>query len=138
MKDSGYIKLYRVLLNSEVFQTEGLLKVWIWCLTRATYKERWISVPTGSGKTTIHLVPGQFIFGRETASKELVMAPSTVRNRMKKLADMGNVDSQSDSHYSIITILNWELYQGEDEEEGQPLGQAEDRQRTGRGHKQEG
>jgi len=59
--------------------------------------------------------PGQFIFGRESAAKELKMSPSTVWNRIKKLENMRNLDIESDSKYSIITIINWNTYQGREE-----------------------
>ena len=132
MEDETYIFLYRKLLHSQVFYNEGLLKVWIWCLLKATYIDRWVSVKTGKGETEVHLIPGQFIFGRKSAAKELRMNESNIRNRMKKLVTIENVDMQTDSHYSIITIRNWDTYQNliinEDSEE--------DRQRTGKGHKQ--
>ena len=34
----GWIKLHRKLLTSNVFDNEKLLKVWIWCLMKATHK----------------------------------------------------------------------------------------------------
>ncbi len=129
----GYIKLYRSLLDSQAFQNEGLLKVWIWCLVRANYKERWLPVQVGKGFSEVHLMPGQFLFGRETASKELKMNPSSVRNRIEKLKSMGNLDIKPDSHFSIITVINWDKYQSNEFEEGQAEGQPEDRQRTGKG-----
>jgi len=80
------------------------------------------------------LLPGQFIFGRESAAKELGMKPSTVRNRMQKLKKMGNLDIKVASQYSIIIIINWDTYQALDEKEDS----RKDRQRTGKGHIQEG
>jgi DNA-binding Lrp family transcriptional regulator len=109
----GYVKLYHKLLDSRVFQNEGLLKVWIWCLLRASYKERWVSLKVGKGQTEIHLLPGQFIFGRKTAAKDLKMNPSTVWKRIKKLENMQNCDIQSNNQYSVVTIVNWGFYQGD-------------------------
>jgi len=109
--DNGYIYLYRKLLKSRVFKNESLLKVWVWCLLKANYKEAWVPVKTGKGETEVHIMPGQFIFGRNSAAKELNMNPTTVRKRILKLKSIGKCDIQSDTHYSIITIIKWSDYQ---------------------------
>lgn len=114
MNNMGYVKLYRKLLSSRTFQNEGLLKVWIWCLLKANHQEAWVSIAVGRGTTEIYVAPGQFIFGRDKAAAELRMHPSTVWKRIVKLKNLGNCDIQSNSHYSIITIINWISYQGED------------------------
>jgi len=108
---SGYVFLYRKLIDSRVFQSEGLLKVFIWCLLKANHKEAWVPVVTGRGTTEVHLKPGQFIFGRKTAAKELKMKPTTVYVRIQKLKQLFIISVKSDTHYSIITIINWVVYQ---------------------------
>lgn len=135
---STWLKLHRQITDSRVFQNEGLLKVWLWCLCKASWCDRWVTVRTGRGTTEIHLKAGQFIFGRKSAAKELKMKPSSVRNRLDKLSDIRNLDIQPDSHYSVVTICNWALYQQDDGDNGQASGQATDRQRTGNGHSKEG
>ena len=130
MKDrEGYVKLYRCLLDSRAFQNEGLLKVWIWCLLRANHKEEWFVIVTGRGETEVLIEPGQFVFGRKSAARELHMKESSVRNRIEKLERMGNITINKDSHYSIISIMNWGTYQVAEEKKDA----IEDRQRTGKG-----
>lgn len=136
--DDGYIKLHRKLLGSRAFKNDGLCKTWIWCLLKASYTEKWVSVNTGKGTTEVFLRPGQFIFGRFQAAKELNVSPSTIRNRMEKLKNIGNVDIQQDTHWSVISIINWDTYQAYSNTDGQAKGHPEDRQRTGKGHIQEG
>ena len=57
------------------------------------------------------------------------MKPSSIRNRMEKLKNMRNLDIQPDTHYSIVTIINWELYQSNEKKEDTQ----EDRHRTTKG-----
>jgi uncharacterized phage protein (TIGR02220 family) len=109
--NQGYIKLYRRLLDSRVFQNEGLLKVWVWCLLRANHKGAWVNVKTGKGAKEVWIEPGQFIFGRKSAARDLRMKPSTVWKRIVKLKNMRNLNIDSNTQYSIITIINWEAYQ---------------------------
>ena len=125
----GYVKLWRKTKASRIFQSEGLLKVWIWCLLKANHKKAWVSIKIGRGETEVHLDPGQFIYGRKSAAKELKMKPSSVRNRIEKLKNIGNLDTQQDTHYTIITIKNWDVYQKKEKKEDTK----EDRQRTGKG-----
>lgn len=112
-----WVKLHRQLLDSQVFQDVALLKVWIWCLLRANWKEVWIPTTSGRGTTQTQLLPGQFICGRNAAAVELKMKPTTVRDRLKKLASMGNLAIQSAGPKSIVTVCNWETYQGLEEDE---------------------
>jgi len=109
--DRGYVKFYRKSVESRAFQNEGLWKVWSWCLLKANHKECWVPVKTGKGITEVHLKPGQFVFGRGKASKALRMPASSVRNRLALLEKAQNLVIKVDTHYSIITICNWELYQ---------------------------
>jgi len=128
--DEGYIKLHRSIEDSRVWQNEGLLKVWLWCLLRANYKERWVSVQVGKGSTEVHVMPGQFIFGRDSAATRLKMKPSTVNDRLKKLEKMQNIDIQSNKQFSIITIINWGTYQDNETHTQQPNQQPSDNQPT--------
>jgi len=108
--DRGYVKLYRKSIDSQVFANMGLWQVWCWCLMKASHKEKWVPIKTGRGETEVLLQPGQFIFGRKSASKKLKMKPSTIQDRMRKLQNMQNLVIQPVTHYSIITILNWDIY----------------------------
>ena len=112
--ENGWIKLYRCSLDSRVFQNEGLLKVWIWCLLKANHSTQWVSLRTGKGSIEVECKNGQFIFGRNVAAKELDMKPDTVRKRMAKLKSIENITIKSTNQYSIITIMNWDTYQLED------------------------
>lgn len=93
--NQGYIKLYRRLLDSACFQNEGLLKIWIWCLLKANHETAWVPFKTGKGSSVVKIEPGQFIFGRKSAAKELKMDESTVYKRMKYLEKLKNITIQS-------------------------------------------
>ena len=142
--ENGYIKLHRKLLSSRVFQNEGLLKVWIWCLLRANHSGKWVSIMVGRTKTEVWVEPGTFIFGRKSAAKELKMPESSIRNRMAKLKKMQNVDIKVDSNYSIIIIINWDTYQAsknnkdsEEDSRRTAVGQPEDTNKNDKKEKNE-
>jgi len=110
--EEGWVRLYRKIQRSAVFQNEGLLKVWIWCMVKANHEDRWIPVSTGKGTTEVLVKRGQFVFGRKSAARALGMDESTVYKRMQKLTTMGNCNIQSNTHYSLVTVLNYGPYQG--------------------------
>ena len=109
--ERGYIALWRKSLDSRIFNNEGLWKVWTWCLMKATHKKRWTTLKTGRGNIDIEILPGQFVFGRHSAAKELKMNPSTVWKRIVKLKNTSNLNIESNRQYSIINIINWDIYQ---------------------------
>jgi hypothetical protein len=104
----GYIKMYRKLLTSAVFENSNLLKIWIWCLIRAN----WTETATMFDGGQIPLEVGQFITGRYSGSGECGMNPSTFYKLLKKLEQIGNVKVESDNKKTKITVVNYIEYQG--------------------------
>lgn len=107
MEDNTWLKLYRKLLKSPIFENEKALKIWIWCLLKATHIEREQLV----GQQIIHLEKGQFIFGREKASEELKMTESTVYKYIKLLEKLQMISINSNNKFSVVSIEKWEDYQ---------------------------
>lgn len=103
----GYVKLYRGLGESDIFHNEKLLKVFIWCLFKATHKKREQRI----GRQKVELQEGQFVFGRNKASIELNMAPSTLWDYMKLLEERHTINIKSNNKFSIVTVEKWAMYQ---------------------------
>lgn len=114
----GYFKVHRKILDSQVFAHQTALKIWIWCLAKVTFKERFVSLKIGKGETTVKLLPGQFLFGRFKAEEELNIDGSTIYKWIQKFASEQfekMISIESNNQYSIITICNWEQYQNGDD-----------------------
>ena len=109
----GYIKEYRSIIGHWVFQDAYSFKIWNYILCSAAYKEY---KKTCKGEL-VTLYPGQLIYGRPEWSKKLGIPEGKLRSiidlleqdRMIQLKTIGR-------RYSVITIVNWEEYQGNDEE----------------------
>lgn len=110
MENTSYIKLFRKLLNSPIFENEKALKIWIWCLLKATYKERIQLV----GQTEVKLKKGQFVFGRKKAAEELQMTESTIYKYIKLLEKLQMINVNSNNKFSVVTVEKWEDYQVEE------------------------
>ena len=74
----GWVKLHRKILDNGIFTGDSdLLKVFVWCLLKASHKQHQIGMNT--------IEPGQFLTGRISASQELNIKPTTVRNKLNQL-----------------------------------------------------
>lgn len=107
----GWIKLHRKLLSSKIFNNEKILKIWIWCLLKASSQE----YETLVGMTNIKLERGQFVFGRKKAAEELKMNENTIYKYMKVLEKEQNINIKSNNKYSVVTIEKWGQYQFNEE-----------------------
>lgn len=103
----GWVKLHRDLIDSTIFDNPKLLKVWIWCLCKASHTEHEVVV----GKKIVKLQAGQFVFGRLKAAEALKMNDRTVYDYMKLLQQMEFVKIHTTTKFSIITVQKWKEYQ---------------------------
>ncbi|HCY8390382.1 TPA: hypothetical protein O1971_002806 [Staphylococcus aureus] len=67
------------------------------------------------GRRVVELEKGQFVFGRKRASEELRLKESTVRDYIKLLENLGTIVVKSDNKFSVITVVNWAIYQSMEE-----------------------
>ena len=125
----GWVKLYRALLEWPWFRVPAVAHLWVWCLLKSTHVER-----TGVvGQVRVDLKPGEFIFGRNKAAEETGLSVQQVRTAMMILRRENclNLTSKSTNHFSVVSLLNWEVYQSRENEVNQPKRQpATNRQPT--------
>lgn len=121
--NEGYIKLHRQLIESKVFANQTALKIWVWCLLKASRKERFFPLKIGKGSTTVKILPGQFIFGRFKAEEELNIDGSTIYRWLQKFKseEFSMITIEANNQYSIISICKWSSYQAEKSESEQPM-----------------
>jgi hypothetical protein len=83
------------------------------------------------------LKPGQFIFGRKAAARELKTTERKIRTCVHKLENLQNLTIKTTNKFSIISIMNWEIYQGNGIESDQQSDQQVTSKRPASDHKQE-
>ena len=107
--ERGYVKLWRKVVDNPIIQKPDLFTFWCWCLMKATHKPCTHLV----GFQPVKLDPGQFVFGLKSASKELKMSIQTIRTCLRVLKNLENLTYYPTYRYSIISIVNWDIYQPE-------------------------
>ncbi len=105
--DEGYVKLWRKSLKNGWLKNHKLWVFWSYCLMRANHTRCKVII----GYQEIVLEPGQFIFGRKKAAKELKMSESAIQRNTYFLEKAGNLNIKRTNKYSIFQIVNWHLYQ---------------------------
>ena len=104
----GYIKLHRSILKWEWYSDINTQVVFLWLLLNANWEDsryRGYEVPKGS-----------LIAGRKRIAKELKISERSVRTSLEHLKSTNEITIKSTNKFSVITIVNWEKYQGYEEE----------------------
>ena len=105
----GWLKLYRSILDSAVFQDAEVLKVWIWLLCNVAFEQH----DTICYGKVIHLKTGQIATGRKKIAQCTDLNENKVYRALTALKSLGNIEIKATNKYSIITVVNWDKYQDE-------------------------
>lgn len=111
----GWIKLHRKIVDSPIWEDPYYLKLWLYCLMKATHKDREVII----GNQVIKLKPGEFITGRKSLSDDLntgvkpklKLNDSTWWRYLNNLEKMQMLHIKKTNKFSIVSIVNWNEYQ---------------------------
>lgn len=113
MNNTGYIKVYRKMTQWEWYQDPTVSRVYLHLL---------LSVNHAPGKWRgIEIHPGQHITSYQHLADALgIKSKETISRALKKLEKTGEITTNSNGRYTIITLNNFTRYQNnqtEDEHE---------------------
>ena len=112
MKEN-WIKLHSKILEWGWYKNNNVFRVFIHCLLKANWKD---------GEFEGQIIPrGSFITGRKELSKQLMMTEQEIRTALKHLKSTNEITIKTTNKYSIITIVNYDLYQQNNQEYNQQL-----------------
>lgn len=108
MDNNGYIKLHRSILKWEWWGDENTVVVFLYLLLNANWKE---------SRYRGHVIPkGGLVVGLNSLSESLGISVQSIRTALNHLKSTGEITIKSTNKFSIVTIANWEKYQGCDDE----------------------
>jgi len=108
---TGWIKLHRAAIDHWCASEPEFLAVWIRLLCEANHK----AVKTIMNGAPVNIDRGQLVYGRKVFSERSGVSISKLRRIIRVLTDEGMIDQLKTNKYSVITILNYDLYQGVDQ-----------------------
>lgn len=111
MSDGGYIKLYRKVWDSEIFndgERFTRLTAWMWLLTHANYKDTTVVIRGNAYK----IQRGQVMVSVRYLAEIWHWNPRTVMHYLQQLECTDMVTRTRTSYATLITIRNYSKYQG--------------------------
>lgn len=112
MEENGFIKIYRKLLESPVWANSTAKQqcILIHLLLMATWREKKWDV---LGKE-FTLQPGQFYTSRSKILEHLPedVSERELRTALDRFENLSFLTKQSTNHGTLVTIVNWDKYQG--------------------------
>lgn len=109
--EDGYVLISRDMIKNWKFTDPHLAQLMVWCISKASYMDRTVPWNAGRGVVKVQLKRGQFIFGRQKAASELAGNENSLYKRMLRLKRNNFITIDSNSKFSIITVVNYEAYQ---------------------------
>lgn len=105
---SGFIKLHRKLVAWGWYDDDVVKSVFLHILLTANFKETtW---------RNITLMPGQVVTSIKKLSEDLQHTNQQTRTALDKLKSTNEITIKSTNKFSIITVVNWEEYQSDNDE----------------------
>ena len=122
MAEQGWIKLHRKILEWEWFTDPNTLMVFVYLLCHAQWHD--------SRFMGHEVKAGQLVTGRKKIAEDLKISEQSVRTSLNHLKSTNEITIKSTNKFSLITIENWAVYQGDDAEANQQINQQANQQLT--------
>lgn len=114
----GWVKIHRKLLdNPVVCKDSETFSIWLYLLLSATHQE----IPAVFKGEKITLKKGQLITGILSISKKLKINKDKVQRTLKCFEVDKQIEQETSNKNRLISILNWEQYQSNDNENDKQL-----------------
>jgi hypothetical protein len=101
---SGWIKLHRSIKEWEWYGDTNVRLTFLHCLVEANFKDQ--------SYRGIMIKRGSFPCGRVKFAEEVGISVQQLRTSFSKLESTGEINQQSTSKGTIVTVCNYESYQG--------------------------
>lgn len=103
MLNDGWIKVHRKFANWEWWDDEKAVKLFIYMLFEANFEtKKWQG---------IDIQKGQFVTSLNSLSKGANLSVRSIRTLLDKFTSTNEITIKTTSHFSIITVCNYETYQ---------------------------
>lgn len=106
--DNGFIKIYRSLLDWEWYKDVNTRLVFIHLLLNANWEE--------SKYMGYDIPKGGLVVGLNSLSESVGISVQSIRTSLNHLKSTNEITIKSTNKFSIVTIVNWEKYQGFNDE----------------------
>ena len=111
--NGNWVKLFSKFMKWEWYKDSNTKGVFIHCLISANWKD---------GRFEGRVIKrGSFVTGRKKLAEELGMSEQQIRTALKHLISTNEITIATTNKYSVITIVNYEMYQQVNQQNNQQL-----------------
>ena len=122
LSDSGFIKLQRKILDWEWYNDIPAKTLFIHLLLKANFKDKkWKGYD---------IKRGQVLTGRKILSDEIGLSEQQTKTALRKLQATNEITIKATNKFSIITLVNYSLYQDKKTDSNQLNNQLKEQQAT--------
>lgn len=120
--NSGYIKLHRSILEWEWWDDLNTYRLFTYLLLTANFEEKkWHGIT---------IKRGQVLTSLDTLSKETGLSVGQIRRSLALLISTSEITSETTNQYRIISVCNYDAYQGEQQASDKQNSKQSDNQTT--------
>lgn len=113
----GYIKVWRKIRETFIWEDQACLKLWLHLLIEANHKE----TETIFNNEKMVIRRGQLICGRQQLERELGINESKIYRMMVLLEKEQLIEQQKTNRYTIVSIVKYGQYQDIEQQIEQPV-----------------
>ena len=112
IEPQGWIKLHRKLLEHPLFSDPQAFMLWVQLLLRANHKEARVMI----GNQFVEIKRGQLLTGRNKLSEHTGINRSKLERLLNLLEIEHQIEQQKTTKYRLISITNYDKYQGDEQQ----------------------
>ena len=106
--EDGWVKIHRSMWKNPWMFRPNVLAVWVYILCHVTHQKTDVVF---EGKR-ITLEPGQGLFKMRQVAQRLDIPTTTVHRIVELLKNETQIETQKTPRNTLVTVINWHLYQG--------------------------
>jgi hypothetical protein len=118
----GYVKLWRKISEWGWYSDSQTFHIFIHLLINANIEKSYFH--------NMLIERGQIVIGRKAMSKQLDISEQSIRTSLARLKSTNEITIKPTNKFSIITLLNYESYQGDKRKSNQAVNQQSNQQLT--------
>jgi hypothetical protein len=135
MSDRGHFIVPRDIFEKGLVQDPVMFRAGLWLLSEVAWKDREQEVSNGRTKAVIHLKRGQLTHSIRYMVKAWGLTERRVRTILDRFKNGSWIDTQTDTHQTIITICNYDALQNFSSESDTQTDTQSDTQTTRKRHR---
>ena len=124
-KVGGWVRLYREITSTDLWQDPDLMRVWTWILLNTVWDSDKAVTLQGTTVPPGHVLGSYRHISRQTSylrnNQRIFFPPGKVGRMLKRLEDQGRITLEATPSGQLIKVVNWDRYNAPEGAEETPV-----------------